>query len=259
MYRVSPFKEYFADLRTRTLRISIVVTFITIFCMTFGIDNFYLSGYEIPLPYPGPTKNIATQLIHTMNENLLPKSVKLIQVTPQGAFVTQIYVAGLLGIILAIPLVVREVVGFVGPALYQSEKAIIKKVALPSIVLFTTGCLFSYFIVIPYTVDFLYKYGESIGVNTFFNISEFIPFIMQFLLIFGFSYQLPIIMCAITQFKIVKPMFWRNNPSYVIILIVIFAAVITPDGSGITMWFVAAPMLLLYLLGMMFTKWQIKS
>jgi sec-independent protein translocase protein TatC len=203
-------------------------------------------------------KNIATQLIHTMDKNLLPRSVKLIQVTPQGAFVTQIYVAALLGIILAIPIVIREMVGFVGPALYQSEKAIIKKVTLPSIILFTTG-LFSYFIVIPYTVDILYKYGESIGVNTFFNISEFIPFIMQFLLVFGFSYQLPIIMRAITQFKLVKPMFWRNNLRYVIIIIVMFAPVITPDGSGITMLFVAAPMLLLYLLGMMITTWQIKS
>jgi len=77
-------------------------------------------------------KNIAAQLIHIMNENLLPKSVNLIQVTPQGDFVTQIYVAGLLGIIL-----VREVVGFIWPALYQSEKAIIKKVTSPS-------CLFSY-------------------------------------------------------------------------------------------------------------------
>jgi sec-independent protein translocase protein TatC len=122
-----------------------------------------------------------------------------------------------------------------------------------------TPALFSYFIVIPYTVDILYKYGESIGVNTFFNISEFIPFIMQFLLVFGFSYQLPIIMRAITQFKLVKPIFWRNNPRYVIIIIVMFAAVITPDGSGITMLFVAAPMLLLYLLGMMITTWQIKS
>ncbi|MFY9795211.1 MAG: twin-arginine translocase subunit TatC [Candidatus Nitrosopolaris sp.] len=53
------------------------------------------------------------------------------------------------------------------------------------------------------TMGGVYKYGESMGVNTFFNISEFIPFIMQFLLVFGFSYQLPIIMCAITQFKIV--------------------------------------------------------
>jgi sec-independent protein translocase protein TatC len=236
MYRLSPFKEYLAELRIRILWIAIVVAFITIFCMTFGIHNFYLGDYEIPLPYPSPMKNIATQLIHTMSENLLPKSIKLIQVTPQAAFVTQIYVAGLLGIILAIPIVVREVVGFVGPALYQGEKAIIKKVTLPSVVLFTIGCLFSYFIVIPYTVDFLYKYGESIGVNTFFNISEFIPFIMQFLLVFGFSYQLPIIMLAITQFKLVNPMFWRSNLRYVIIIIVIFAAVITPDGSGITMY-----------------------
>jgi sec-independent protein translocase protein TatC len=82
---------------------------------------------------------------------------------------------------------------------------------------------------------------------------------MQFLLVFGLSYQLPIVMYAITQFKIVKPMFWRDNLRHVIILVVIFAAVITPDGSGITMWFVAGPMLLLYLVGMMFTKWQIRS
>jgi len=67
--------------------------------------------------------------------------------------------------------------------------------------------------------------------NTFFNISEFIPFIIQFLLVFGFSYQFPIIMCVITQkgelLKIVKLMFWRNNLRYVIIIVVIFAAVIT--------------------------------
>jgi hypothetical protein len=54
---------------------------------------------------------------------------------------------------------------------------------------------------------------------------------MQFLLVFGLSYQLPIIMYAITQFKIVKPIFWGNNLRYVIIILVIFAAVITPDGS----------------------------
>ena len=45
---------------------------------------------------------------------------------------------------------------------------------------------------------------------------------------------------------------------YLIIIVVIFAAVITPDGNGITMWFVAAPMLLLYVAGMMFTKWKVK-
>jgi hypothetical protein len=61
VYVQSPFKEYLADLRTRILRIGLVVAFITIFCMTFGIDKFYLNGYEIPLPYPSPMKNIAIQ------------------------------------------------------------------------------------------------------------------------------------------------------------------------------------------------------
>jgi sec-independent protein translocase protein TatC len=259
MYRTSPLKEYLQDLRIRILRIAIVIGLVTAFCMTFSIENFYFSGYEIPLPYPNPLKNVAIQVILTMDENLLPKNVKLIQLTPQGAFVTQIYVAALLGIISAIPIIIREIAGFVGPALYQNERAIIKKITLPFIVLFTIGCLFSYFVVIPYTLGFLYKYGESIGVSTFFNISEFIPFVMQLLVVFGLSYQIPLIMWAITAFKIVEPKFWSNNLKYVIIIVVMFAAVITPDGSGITMWFVAAPMLLLYVAGMMFTKWQIKS
>jgi sec-independent protein translocase protein TatC len=104
----------------------------------------------------------------------------------------------------------------------------------------------------------LYKYGESIGVSTFFNVSQFIPFVMQLLIAFGFSYQFPLIMWAFTLFNIVEPKFWRNNLRYVIIILVIFSAIITPDGSGITMWFVAGPMLLLYLLGMFFIEWKIK-
>ncbi len=65
-------------------------------------------------------------------------------------------------------------------------------------------------------------------------------------------------MWVITLLKIVEPKFWMNNLRYVIIVIVIFGAIITPDGSGITMWFVAIPMLLLYVLGMLFIEWKIK-
>ena len=249
---------YFLDFRVRVLRIAIFMGLVTILCMTFSIGIFDFNGHKIPLPYLGPLNNIATQIIHAMQENLLPKNVKLIQVTPQGAFLTQIYVAGLIGIILAVPITIRELAAFVGPSLYQHEKAIIKKITIPAVGLFAIGCLFSYFVVIPYTLSFLYKYGESIGVSTFFNVSEFIPFVLQLLIAFGFSYQFPLIMWAITLFNIVEPKFWRNNLRYIIIILVMFGAIITPDGSGITMWFVAGPMLLLYLLGMLFIEWKIK-
>lgn len=258
MYKESPFMEYLQDLRVRVSRIGITVGLASIICMTFSIGIFNFNGYKIPLPYPCPLNNLATQIIHALQDNLLPKNVKLIQVTPQGAFLTQIYVSALIGIISAVPIMIRELRAFVKPALYQHEKVTVEKIAIPAIVLFVIGCLFSYFVVIPNTLYFLYKYGESIGVSTFFNVSEFVPFITQFLIAFGLSYQFPLMMWVITLLKIVEPKFWRNNLRYVIIVIVIFGAIITPDGSGITMWFVAGPMLLLYVLGMLFIEWKIK-
>ena len=48
--------------------------------------------------------------------------------------------------------------------------------------------------------------------------------------------------------------FWRKNIRYAIVIIVIFGAIITPDGSGVTMWFIAGPMIGLYLAGMIFIE-----
>ncbi len=104
--------------------------------------------------------------------------------------------------------------------------------------------------VIPYSLDFLYQYGEALGVETFLTINDFISFIMQFFLGFGVAFQLPILMYGISLTEAVSPQFWRSNFRYAVIIIVIFGAVITPDGSGVTMWFVAGPMIALYSPGM---------
>ena len=112
------------------------------------------------------------------------------------------------------------------------------------------GILFSYSIVIPFTLTFLYKYGQSLGVATFLNINDFISFVLQFFLAFGIAFELPVIMYAIALTDIIDTRFWRKNFRYAALVLVIFGAIITPDGSGITMWFVSGPMIALYLLGM---------
>ena len=122
--------EYLQDLRVRVSRIGIILGLATIICMTFSIGIFNFNGYRIPLPYPCPLNNLATQIIHALQENLLPKNVKLIQVTPQGAFLTQIYVSALIGIISAVPIMIRELRAFVKPALYQHEKVTIEKITI---------------------------------------------------------------------------------------------------------------------------------
>jgi len=259
MDRERPLMEHLQELRVRVVKIAIAIGIITAASIALGIKIFDLSGYQVPLPYPDPLNNFAIQVMFTMKENLLPENVSLIQIAPGQAFFAQIYVAALLGVIFAMPVIVRELAAFISPGLHQREKVTVKQIIAPAVGLFAIGCLFSYFVVIPYILVFLYQYGESIGVSTFLNITEFVSFVMQFLIAFGLSFQLPIIMWATTVSEMVEPKFWRDNLRYAIIIIAVFGAVITPDGSGVTMWFVTGPMLILYVLGMLFIERKIKS
>src|SRR5690349_10974956 len=110
MSRERTYMEYLQDLRNRVFRITIAVGLATALCMTFSIRIFNFDGYKIPLPHPDPFNNMAIQVILALKDNLLPQNVNLIQITPLGAFSTQINVAAMLGIILVMPIIVRYLV-----------------------------------------------------------------------------------------------------------------------------------------------------
>jgi len=256
--------EHIDELRSRILRIIVCVVILTIFSMSFGIKPFVLhysdnddnnnsnnNILQLYYPYPDPFNNVAIQLTSYMQKTLLPSEVKLIQTAPGQAFFAQVYVSLLIGIICSMPIIVKEIFGFISPAIGKQTKKIgIFNVFLPTISLFITGIVFSYILVIPFTLNFLYKYGQAIGVETFLNINDFISFVLQFFLGFGIAFELPIVIYAISLTGLVDPRFWRKNFRYAAFILVIFGAIITPDGSGVTMWFVAGPMITLYLIGM---------
>ena len=252
-------REHLTELKKRVTRIAIALIAVTAITLTLGVKEFTLNGTSIWMLYPDPFNNIAIQLTSVMREKLVPPTVDLIQIAPGQAFFAQFYIAVLLGIIFGMPIIAREIGAFISPALHSNEKQAVGKVTLPIIALFGGGCLFAYFVVIPFILGFLYRYGESIGVLTFLNITEFIAFTMQFMVAFGISFQLPVVMWAITKAGLVEPKFWRDNLRYAILILVVFGAVITPDGSGVTMWFISIPMLVLYLGGMVFVEFKIKK
>ncbi|MGI8718893.1 MAG: twin-arginine translocase subunit TatC [Nitrososphaeraceae archaeon] len=139
------------------------------------------------------------------------------------------------------------------------SKLNILKIILPIFVLFIFGVVFSYILVIPFTLNFLYKYGESIGAETFLTVNDFITFVLQFILGFGIAFQLPVLMYALSFSGLTDSRFWLKNFRYAIIIITIFGAIITPDGSGVTMWFVALPMIALYAVGIFAIKRKEKT
>ena len=273
--------EHIDELRVRLIRIIICIAIITIFTMSFSIKTTIipislpflnptqLTYLKVYYPYPEPFNNIALQLTTFMKDTLLPSEVKFIQTAPGQVFFGQIYLSLLIGLTCSLPIVIKEIFGFVSPAFNQvkrkgetgetsvstkasspsSTKIKLVKILLPTFLLFVFGLVFSYVLVIPWTLDFLYSYGESIGAETFLTVNDFITFVLQFILGFGIAFQLPIIMYVLSLSGLTDSKFWQKNFRYAIIIITIFGAVITPDGSGITMWFVALPMIALYAFG----------
>ena len=152
------------------------------------------------------------------------------------------------------PLIINEIFGFVSPAINLHYK----KKHFENIFTGTLSSglrnILSYIFIIPFTLNFLYQYGQSVGAETFLTVDDFITFVLQFMLGYGLSFELPIIMYGLALTGLVDSTFWWKNFKYAIIIIVIFGAVITPDGSGVTMWFVSLPMLLLYFVGIIFIK-----
>jgi len=250
MSEIQEINQHLEELRKRVLRIVIVVAIITVFILTFHLESFEVAGVTLAYPTPEPLNNIAAQITNYMKDNLVPEDVQLIQTAPGQAFFAQVYIAALVGIVVGMPIVIKELVGFIKPALREHEINVSRNISVPALGLFIAGGIFSYLLVIPYILEFLYRYGESAGLVTFLNVMDFVTFVLQFLLAFGLSFQLPLVMYAITVSGMVDAKFWRNNIRYAIVAIVIFGAIITPDGSGVTMWFIAGPMIALFVAGM---------
>lgn len=293
--------EHFDEMRIRLIHIVICIAIITIISMSFGIKTAIIpitlpsqdAGQQQNLKlyylFPDPFNNIALQLTSFMKDTLLPPEVRLIQTAPGQVFFAQVHISLLIGLICSLPVVIREIFGFISPAFYQAKgngefdnrdirdtnteddaaqgnvqqtrkedgkkskrsfsKIDLFRIISPMFLLFIFGVVFSYVLVIPLTLDFLYKYGESIGAETLLTVNDFIAFVLQFILAFGIAFQLPVLMYVLSLSGLTDSKFWQRNFRYAIIIITVFGAIITPDGTGVTMWFIALPMIGLYAVG----------
>ena len=244
------FMDHVKELRNRFLRILVITIAIMIICTVFGIQLVTVNNYSFYFLVPTVYNNIASQVTIFLSNNLIPHGVDLIQTAPGQALYAQIYVAILISVSCSIPLIVREVFGFVSPAMsFKSREKAFFIYLLPTSILFISGMAFSFYLAIPITLTFLYEYGQTIGVLTFLNISDFINFVLQFFIAFGISFQLPLVMFILTASGLISLQFWIKNLKYALLIMIVFGAIITPDGSGITMWCITIPMLVLYLIG----------
>ena len=171
---------------------------------------------------------------------------KLIFLAPNEAFLSYIKLAIFCGILFAIPLVFYQIWRFVSVALFPKEKRIILILFPLSLIFFTAGGLFAYFISLPIGLKFLLTYPPpETNISPMISLSKYINFVGLFLLGFGILFQLPLVVVFLTRLGLIMPKTLSKKRRHVIIGLVLLAAIFTPPDV-ITQLLLAIPLVLLY-------------
>ncbi len=244
---MSFFKEFKEFIKSILSWIYFLIAF-SFFFFLFGLKEIEVLGRNLFLPLP-TLHSFSAQFLGKIQADLLPGGVQLIATNPLSAFLAQTIVSLLLAFVLTFPFFLYKILGYLSPAFYKKEKKIILRILIPSIILFFSGCLFAYFLLIPSTFRILYSYTAVIGAIPFFAVQEFITLVFGIMIVVGIMFLLPIFMTLSSSLGLIEPDFWKKNWRYAFLTFLIFSAIITPDGTGITMIMLSLPLAGLYFLG----------
>ena len=165
-------------------------------------------------------------------------------------FTTYMKVAFIGGIAIAMPLIVYQLIAFISPGLTKRERRFVLR-ALPFVtLLFVTGVIFGYFIVLPTALRFLLGFGSE-DIATMPRFADYIGFVSNLLLWVGLSFETPVIVYVLIKANIVSVQRLTKLRKYAFVVILIAAAIITPTPDPMNMMIVATPMYLLYELGIL--------
>jgi sec-independent protein translocase protein TatC len=178
-------------------------------------------------------------------QQMLPAGGTLIYTDPTEAFLLYIKIALIAGLLLASPAVMTQVWLFVAPGLYSHEKKWAIPFVIMSSVFFVAGAAFSHYVVFPLTWKFFVSFTTDI--LTFMpRIEPAFSLYLRLLLAFGLVFQMPTLVLFLARMGVISARFLIRNFKYAVLLMVIISAVVTPDGGGVSLVAMMAPMLLLY-------------
>ncbi|HRA72348.1 MAG TPA: twin-arginine translocase subunit TatC, partial [Flavobacterium sp.] len=131
------------------------------------------------------------------------------------------------------------------PALYVNEKKNAKFFIFVSSLLFFSGVLFGYFVIVPMSVNFVATFTVSEMVKNQFTLESYIGMFKTSVIAGGLFFELPIIIYFLTKLGLVTPEFLRKYRKYAIVIVLIVAAIVTPPDV-VSQTIVAIPMLIIF-------------
>lgn len=179
----------------------------------------------------------------------LPAGSFFIATSPFESYRTYFKIALMAGLFIASPVVFYQLWQFVTPALQSKEKKYILPFALISAFLFTGGALFGYFLVFPTGFYFVTHILDGTGIHLMPKMSDYLNVAITLLLAFGICFELPLVIFLLGKLGVIDYSFVKKNRRYVIVVLFIAAALLTPGPDIFSQCLLAFPLWILFELG----------
>nr|YP_010196375.1 Sec-independent protein translocase component TatC [Gracilaria cearensis]UAD83772.1 Sec-independent protein translocase component TatC [Gracilaria cearensis] len=220
--------EHLEELRERIFIASIIFFVITIACFAY-------------------MKNIA----YILQQPAI--GIKFLQLAPGEYLFTSIKVSLYTGFLLSSPFIIYQITLFILPGLTKKESKFIIPILLTSIILFFSGIIFAYIILVPAALQFLINYGNEI-VEPIWSFEQYFNFILLLLFSTGIAFQIPIIQIVLGILKIFSSTEMYSYWKYIVLGATIIAAIITPSTDPVTQIIMSLAILILYSSGIIILK-----
>lgn len=211
----APLITHLMELKTRLIRALLVWFAATILCYVYAEDiyNFIIRPLAEAFGPDSGRRLIATGLTET--------------------FVTYIRIAVYGGFFIGFPVIAAQVYLFVAPGLYKHERGILAPYLVIAPLLFILGAAFAYYLVLPkawhFFVSFEIPPGEAaLPLVVEAKVSEYLSLVMQIVLAFGLSFQLPVLLTLLVRTGLVTTRALARGRRYAVVILLTVAAFITP-------------------------------
>lgn len=179
------------------------------------------------------------------SEGLNQHPFQLINFDMSGQFNVDVWTAIVAGFIVSFPYVVFQFWSFIKPALYENERRHASGAVLIMSALFILGVLFGYYLIAPFSIDWLGSYSISKDVINQINIRSYISTVTSIVLSGGIAFELPVVVFFLSKIGVLTPRFLRKYRRHSYVVLLIIAAIITPPDV-LSQMIVSVPLVLLY-------------
>lgn len=183
---------------------------------------------------------------------------ELLNMRMSGQFQMHLWVSLVAGIIIAFPYVLWELWRFVKPGLHAQEQKSSRGVIGFTTVLFLSGVLFGYYVIVPLSVQFLGTYTVSSEIFNRIDLTSYISMVSSVTLATGILFQLPIVVYFLSKIGVVTPELLKAYRRHAIVAILLLSAIITPPDIA-SQVLVTLPVLILYQISILVSRRIIRN